>query len=117
MKTYILIKTQIEGFHKWSNAPKKVNFLQKLHRHLFYIKSKIEVYHDDRELEFILVKRFINNQLPRVFKKLGNTKSCEQIAKALLKVLLKKYGNRDIIVHVLEDNENGAIVEYKKEEE
>lgn len=107
----IMVKTQFEWCHKWSNAPQAVSYLKNLHRHIFYVNCKIEVIHDDRELEFILVKHFINNVISDIQANCPETFSCEQIASYIRNKLLETYGPRKISVSVFEDNENGAIVE------
>lgn len=107
----IIVKTQFEWCHKWENAPEPVKYLRDLHRHIFYVNSKIEVKHDDRELEFILVKHFINSVISDICHNCPQTFSCEQIASYIKNKLLEKYGQRKISISVFEDNENGAIVE------
>lgn len=106
-KKFIFITTQGEGFHKYEGAPEEVAFLRNLHRHLFHIRCTIEVYHNDRELEFIMVKRevekYINEQ--NLF-----SASCESIAERLYNWIKQMYGDRCVVVEVNEDNENGAIV-------
>jgi len=104
MKTVVWIQTSFEGFHRWKDAPEKVAFLRNYHRHIFDVKLGIEAVHDDRAVEFFLLKgdvdEFINeNYQGRYFEY-----SCEQIAKRLL----TKF-NADF-VEVSEDGENGATV-------
>jgi hypothetical protein len=43
-------------------------------------------------------------------------KSCEMIAESLIGYIKDNYPNRDITVKIFEDNENGAILEYTKNE-
>lgn len=96
-------------FHKYENAPEEVAFLRNNHRHVFHIEAKIEVWDDDRELEFFIVQNHINS----VLFQLSSESSCEMKAKKLLKLLIEKYGiNRRYQVSVFEDNENGAEVIY-----
>lgn len=116
MKTYITVKNQFEGIHRYKDAPEEVYFLRDYHRHIFTIKTKIEVFGEDRELEFILVKRLIDNFL--TIKKEGKTfwlldnMSCEQIGLMLWNFLKQKYGKeRKITIEVSEDDENSAIIE------
>lgn len=115
MNKFIVVKTQYEGIHKYEDAPDQVKFLRDYHRHIFNVEAKIEVFHNDRDLEFIMIKRAINiyfdcfeNEYD-VYE-MGN-QSCEMIAENLLKFLRTKYGERKITVSVFEDNENGAVVE------
>ena len=60
-----------EGIHKYPAAlddPKlatgdeyDVSFLGHPHRHIFHFKVAIQVFHDDRDIEFIQFKRWIEN--------------------------------------------------------
>lgn len=109
MAIRIVITTQIEGTHCWPEAREllpEVDFLADKHRHIFQIKAKKTVDHEDRDVEIILFKRSINQYLEKVY---GNPadfgrKSCEEIAKELV----KKFGCQS--VEVLEDGENGAEI-------
>lgn len=116
MNTYIVVTNSYEGIHRYKDAPDKVGFLRDYHRHIFNIRTQIEVFNDDRELEFILVKREIDNYFRDKKDNYGTyhmgDQSCEMIAINLIKHLKSLYGdNRKITVSVFEDNENGAIVE------
>ena len=119
MKRYIFIKTQKEGVHRYPLAETKeslkdVSFLAYPHRHMFHFEVKISVTHNDRELEFILVKRNVENWLSTMYN--INYKSCEMLAEDLIAYLMACYGeNRYYQVIVSEDNENGAIVEVNDE--
>lgn len=108
MKKYICVRTQFAGFHCWPNAPQEVAFLQLKHRHIFHVQVKIEVQHNDRELEFFMVKAYLDSIMPT--GELGPT-SCEMLAEAFITQLQLQYGKRNIECQVFEDGENGAIVE------
>lgn len=111
-KTFIYITTQKEFIHQYKDAPDEVYYLRYPHRHLAHIKVKIEVFNNDRELEFIMVKHEIDNYLD--LTTLSNN-SCETIAQNILEFVQNKYGyNRDIEIIVSEDNENGCELEYTK---
>ena len=91
----------------------EVDFLKALHRHIFYVEAKIPVTHNNRQLEFFMVKSFLDRSLKEMFPtdRLGQ-KSCEMIAEELLERIMKTYGlKKDISVSVFEDNENGGMVE------
>lgn len=116
MKTSIIVTNQFEGIHRYKDAPSEVAFLRDYHRHIFTIKSKIEVFFEDRELEFIIVKRTINDFLEGKKKDNGywfmDNMSCEQVASEVFKLLKEKYGaERTVSVEVSEDGENSAIIE------
>ena len=104
----IFVTTNFEGIHQYIDAPEEVNFLRNPHRHLFGVYVEMDVFNDDRELEFIMVKRFVKDQ----FTKLSyDNMSCEQIARRLLGILITEYGNRNYKIVIDEDKENGAILQ------
>ena len=107
----ILVKNTFEFVHCWPEAPDEVDYLRSPHRHLFAIESEIEVGHDDRELEFIMVQHSIKDFL-HTPNRFALRTSCEQIARAVGDHIAEKYGEREIIVTVYEDNENGARVHW-----
>jgi hypothetical protein len=78
------------------------------------VEVEIEVHHDDRDIEFHAFQEFCEGQFPE-----GDVgeKSCEMLAKDLIAVIEKVYGNgRDIAVSVFEDNEVGARVSKSTKE-
>ena len=105
----IIVKTQFEDFHRWKDAPKEVAFLRNLHRHIFFVEISCEVTHDDRELEFFMVKKILDAFIREKVKKMDDKKSCEQMAQIIKSFLWERY-QRYFSVKILEDNENGAIV-------
>lgn len=112
---------QVEGTHFYGAAPDEVAYLRESHRHMFGIRAEVEVFHDDREVEFVMLKHFIGNRLDAGYTWCSNKKlfdfgptSCEMIASYLVDELLTKYGERNITVTVDEDGENGATVSYTK---
>lgn len=113
IKTFIYITTQKEFIHQYKDAPEEVSYLRFPHRHLAHIKVKIEVFHDDREVEFILFKHEIENSLNL---ESFTDNSCEMIAKMLLQLVQYNYGfHRDIEITVSEDGENGCELIYRKD--
>ena len=112
--TRIWVTFEKEGIHKYPAAEKipGVEFLAFPHRHIFKFKVTIDVFHDDRDLEFILFKRELE-QLYQGMLEL-NYKSCEMIARELLTYITTKYIGRTVIVEVSEDGENGAELSYIK---
>jgi len=73
---------------------------------------RIVVWHDDREIEFIQFKRWLESLYSGNILEL-NYKSCEMIADNLLSQIIDRYAGRDIEIEVSEDGENGAILQYK----
>jgi hypothetical protein len=115
MTRFIYVTLQKEGIHQYPAAKELpgVEFLAHPHRHMFHIKAQIQVTHSDRELEFILVKRWIESLYSDAVLELNNS-SCEMIAEQLIGKICQQYGShREVIVEVNEDNENGSIVSHK----
>lgn len=113
-RAFINVTTTAEFIHSYPDAPEEVSFLRSPHRHLLHIAAEIEVFSDDRELEFILVKRDLDLYLKCLKLDTPSISSCERIGHLILEHLQIKYGdNRDITVSVSEDGENGAVIKYK----
>lgn len=117
----IWVTFQKEGIHCYPDAAVNpmlatgdeydVSFLASPHRHIFHFRVAIDVFHDDREIEFIQFKRwlvnlYVNNTLQLDFK------SCEMISDDLYTQIASKYPNRDVWIDVSEDGENGSYAEY-----
>jgi len=112
MTNYIWVTNQKELYHAYPNAPEEVSFLRNKHRHIFHFKTYIEVMHDDREIEFIMFKNFIQlGFLEQIDIELNN-KSCEMLSDLLYAYVNSAYPNRKIIIEVSEDKENGSYKEY-----
>ncbi len=111
-----------EGIHKYPAAlddPKlatgdwdDVSFLGYPHRHIFHFKVGIQVYHDDRDIEFIQFKRWLERFYSDGTLEL-DYKSCEMISDELAEKINKRYPNRFIEIEVSEDGENGSISKYE----
>jgi len=117
----VWVTFQKEGIHCFPAAatdPKlntddeyNVSFLASPHRHIFHFRVCIDVFHDDRELEFIQFKRWLESLYGSNILEL-NYKSCEMIADDLYAQIAAKYPDRDVWIEVSEDGENGCYVEY-----
>lgn len=110
-----------EGIHRYPAAltdPKlatgdeyDVSFLGHPHRHMFHFKVYLEVFHDDRDVEFIQFKRWLENLYNQGTLEL-NHKSCEMMADDLYGQISSKYTDRKIWIEVSEDGENGCLKQY-----
>jgi len=78
---------------------------------IFHFRVGIEVFHNDREIEFIQFKRWIENLYGNGTLELDN-KSCEMISDSLYEAIASRYPERDIHISVSEDNENGSTIFY-----
>lgn len=117
----IFVTFQKEGFHKYPAALTDANlatgdeydvsFLGYVHRHIFKFRVAIEIFHDDRDIEFIQFKRWLENLYGSKTLQL-NFQSCEMISDALAAQIQSRYPNRWIQIEVSEDGENGAVMTY-----
>ena len=119
-----------EGIHKYPAAltdpalatgdEYDVSFLGYPHRHIFHFMVWINVLHNDRDIEFIQFKRWLESLYS------GNTannnnqgavlsldyKSCEMMSDDLHDIISKKYPGREIWIEISEDGENGSFIKY-----
>jgi len=117
----IWVTFQKEGIHKYPAAltdpnlatgdEYDVSFLGYPHRHMFHFKIEIEVFHNDRDIEFIQFKRWLESLYANGTLQL-DYKSCEMICDELAEHINNKYPNRKLNIKVSEDNENGASCNY-----
>lgn len=108
----IFVTFQKKGLHRYPYAVNLtgVEFLANLHRHLFKFKVTIEVFHDDREIEFLLFQEFCEGLLAD--KVDVDFKSCEMISNDLAEKIIDRYPGRWLEIEVSEDGENGSIITY-----
>jgi len=114
-----------EGIHMYTGAdsdPKlatgdwdDVSFLGVPHRHIFHFRVWLSVTHNDRDVEFIQFKRWLNSLYEKTTLEL-DYKSCEMIADDLYDQIAMRYPERKVIIDVSEDNENGCVIEYNQKE-
>ena len=112
-----------EGIHKYPAAlddPKlatgdeyDVSFLGYPHRHIFHFRVAIAVFHNDRDIEFIQFKRWLEKMYSEKTLEL-DYKSCEMISDDLWAKINEKYPGREVHIDVSEDGVNGAHIVYAK---
>ena len=110
-----------EGIHMYPAAatdPKlatgdeyDVSFLGTPHRHIFHFKVYIAVWHDDRDIEFIQFKRWLEKCYNDGTLEL-NHKYCEMIARELNETIKARYPGRETWIDVSEDGENGCFLKF-----
>ena len=111
-----------EGIHKYPAAATDpmlatgdeydVSFLGYPHRHIFHFQVWIDVYHNDRDIEFIQFKRWLENLYKDALLTL-DFKSCELMADDLYIQIADRYPDRAVWIEVAEDGENGALIKYE----
>lgn len=120
-KKMIWVTFRKEGIHKYPAAledPKlatgdeyDVSFLGYPHRHIFHFRVWLEVFHDDRDVEFIQFKRWCEN-LYRDNTLQLDYKSCEMMSDDLHEAIIAQYPSREVWIEVSEDGENGSFIKY-----
>jgi hypothetical protein len=117
-----------EGIHRYPAAATDprlntageydVSFLANAHRHIFHFRVWIDVFHNDRDIEFIQFKRWLENLYSGTGPYNENRvleldfKSCEMIADDLYTQIAARYPGRAVWIDVAEDGENGCLIKY-----
>lgn len=102
----IFVRFTQPGFHYWPEPTKGREYLGRRHRHLFHVEVRLNVSHDDREVEFHDLLDFARHAFPG--GELGG-QSCEMLARSLATEIAHRY-QRAVEVSVSEDGEVGALV-------
>ncbi len=89
-----------------------VSFLGTPHRHIFHFRVWIDVVHNDRDIEFIQFKRWLQKLYESGTVQL-DYKSCEMMADDLYLQIAARYPGRSVWIEVSEDGENGALIKYE----
>ena len=113
-KTTVIVKLAVDGCHNFPKAAEifpEVAFLADRHRHMFHFTVACAVQHDDRDKEFIMLKRDILEYINKQYYD-TNTRTCEfgpRSCEMLGKEILQEFDAE--WVEVWEDMENGAKIE------
>jgi hypothetical protein len=127
--SFIWVTFQKEGIHRYPAAatdvklatrrfglPEEhwldVSFLADPHRHIFHFRVEMEVFHDDRDVEFIQAKRIMERWYNDGTLYL-DYKSCEMMANDLYSKLITKWPGRSYAIEVSEDGENGCRINFE----
>ena len=111
-----------EGIHRYPAAATDpalctageydVSFLANAHRHIFHFRVWINIFHNDRDIEFIQFKRWLESLYSKDILEL-DFKSCEMIADDLYIQVAGRYPGRAVWIEVAEDGENGCLIKYE----
>jgi hypothetical protein len=112
-----------EGIHKYPAAATDpnlatgdeydVSFLANPHRHIFHFRVWLSVTHNDRDVEFIQFKRWLEKLYSSNQGVLSlDYKSCEMMSDDLYAQVSQRYPNREVWIEVSEDGENGSFIKY-----
>ena len=118
---FIFVTFQKEGIHCYPAAATDpnlatgdeydVSFLATPHRHIFHFRVWLSVTHNDRDVEFIQFKRWLENLYKDSILKL-DYKSCEMMSDDLYDMISQRYPSREVWIEVSEDGENGSFIKY-----
>jgi len=118
---FIFVTFQKEGIHCYPAAATDpnlatgdeydVSFLATPHRHIFHFRVWLSVTHNNRDVEFIQFKRWLENLYKDSILKL-DYKSCEMMSDDLYDTISQKYPGREVWIEVSEDGENGSFIKY-----
>ena len=90
-----------------------VSFLANPHRHIFHFRVWLSVTHNDRDVEFIQFKRWLEQLYSSEQGVLSlDHKSCEMMSDELYDTISQKYPGREVWIEVSEDGENGSFIKY-----
>jgi hypothetical protein len=117
----IWVKFTKEGIHYYPEAatdPKlatgdefDVSYLAHPHRHIFHFQVWISVTHNNRDIEFVQFKHWLEKLYTEKTLVLDH-RSCEMMADELYIEINKKYNWREVWIEVSEDGENGAFLKW-----
>jgi hypothetical protein len=120
-KTFVYCTFQKEAYHLFPGADKNplfatgdeydVSHLASRHMHYFNFKVWVQVMHQNRQIEFIQLRRWIENLYLNKSLEL-NHQSCEMISDALYEKLIQKYPDMQIRIDISEEGINGSYTEY-----
>ena len=112
-----------EGIHKYPAAATDpnlatgdeydVSFLATPHRHIFHFRVWLSVTLNDRDVEFIQFKRWLEKLYSSNQGVLSlDYKSCEMMSDDLYAQISARYPDREVWIEVSEDGENGSFIKY-----
>ena len=122
-KKKIWVTFQKEGIHCYPAAAVDpalatgdqydVSFLASPHRHIFHFRVYIDVFTNDRDVEFIQFRRWLEQLYSGSSSVLQlNYRSCEMIAEELYLQIAARYPHRNVWIEVSEDGENGCFIKF-----
>jgi hypothetical protein len=115
MRRWAKVTHRFAGTHSWPNVPADHPhaYLKHEHRHLFHVTLTIEVFHNDRDIEYLEARDWLVKVCDAYT--VAGSRSCEQMAQEIIMAARERWptvsAHRAIKVEVLEDGENGALLE------
>ena len=121
-KTCVYCTFQKEAYHKFPGADINpeyatgdeydVSHLGFRHMHYFNFKVWVQVTHENRQIEFIQMRRWIEDLYSKGILELDN-QSCEMMSDALYEKLIDRYPGMEIKIDISEEGINGSYTEYQ----
>jgi len=121
-KTFVYCTFQKEGYHFFPGADTNpiyatgdeydVSALGHRHMHYFNFKVWVQVTHENRQIEFIQMRRWIEDLYSKGILELDN-QSCEMMSDALYEKLIDRYPGMEIKIDISEEGINGSYTEYQ----
>ena len=119
-KQFVYCTLTKEGYHCYPGADTNsstatndrfdVSHLVNRHMHYFNFKVWVEVNHNDRDIEFIQLRRWIEDLYTGILEVDNN--SCEMISDKLYEQLCQRYPKSEIRIDISEEGINGSYTEY-----
>lgn len=123
-KQFIYTQFVKEGYHCFPEAGTDASYatgdqydvshLALKHMHYFYFKVWIQVTHQNRDIEFIQCRRWLESLYATGTLQL-NSMSCEMLSDALYQQIAARYPGMEVRIDVSEENINGSFTEYTNE--
>ena len=115
-KRMIWVTFTVKGFHCYPKAPAGREYLRDRHRHRFGFRVWMEVWGDDRELEFHNEEGWLEGCFQQGGPLEAEGKSCEMLANELFALIAQqpRYDRRDIWIEVDEDGQCGCFMRYER---
>ena len=120
-KTFVYCTFQKEAYHLFPGADTNpeyatgdefdVSHLGFRHMHYFNFKVWVQVTHENRQIEFIQLRRWIERLYATGILELDH-QSCEMMSDDLYAQISQKYPDREVWIEVSEDGENGSFIKY-----
>jgi len=121
-KTFVYCTFQKEGYHYFPGADTNpiyatsdeydVSALGTRHMHYFNFRVWVQVTHENRQIEFIQLRRWIENLYRKGILELDH-QSCEMMSDALYEKLADRYPGMEIRIDISEEGINGSYTEYQ----
>lgn len=119
-KTFVYTQFNKQGYHRFPEADQlpqfatgdkyDVSHLALRHMHYFFFKVWVEVKHENRDIEFIQLRRWLEELYAGELD--IDYMSCEMLSDNLAIKIRERWPTSEIRIDVSEENINGSYTEY-----